>query len=173
MKATTTAFVALLCAVAPLLAPQAWAQHGLFPDFAALAVLHLAIAGSPERAAYLGVAVGLLRAPFTAEPLGLDAALYGALGWSCAHVSRAVFQDRLSVKMIAAGLGAASVRGASAAIALLTSPRGDGAGGLRFGAWASATSLATLATALAAPFVLAALDGGRGSGRTTRTVRPV
>jgi rod shape-determining protein MreD len=155
------AFVVFACAAAPLFAPQWWAQHGTFPDLAALAVLWLAISGTPERAAVLGVAIGLLRCAWTPEPLGLDAALYGALGWSGAHFGRAVFQDRVLVKMAAAGAGVVALRALSAAFAALASPGAAERRGMAPSAWFAATAAAATATALAAPVVFAALSGSR------------
>jgi cell shape-determining protein MreD len=154
-------FVVFACAVAPLLAPQVWAQRGLFPDVAALAVLWLAISGTPERAAVLGVAIGLARSPWTAEPLGLDAALYGALGWSGAHFGRAVFQDRVLVKMAAAAVGVVAIRALSLSFAWLAAPPAAGRHGLAATTWAVSTLAAAVATALAAPVVFAGLRASR------------
>jgi rod shape-determining protein MreD len=155
------AFVVLACAVAPLFAPQVWAQHGAFPDLAALAVLWLAISGTPERAAVLGVAIGLTRCAWTPEPLGLDAALYGTLGWSGAHFGRAVFQDRILVKMAAAGLGVIALRALSAGFGALTASATPGHHGMAVSTWLVATLAAAVATALAAPVVFAALRSSR------------
>ena len=157
----TAAFVVFACAVAPLFAPQAWSQHGAFPDVALLAVLYLAISGTPERAAVLGAAIGFLRSAWTPEPLGLDAALYGALGWSGAHFGRAVFEDRILVKMAAAGLGVLVLRALSAGMAALSAPSVEGRHGMSPGTWAGASLWAAAATALAAPLVFAVLRGSR------------
>jgi hypothetical protein len=143
------ALVVAACAVAPLLAPQAWAQRGAFPDLAALAVLYLAISGTSDRAAVLGVAIGLARSAWTPDPACLDAALYGTLGWSGAHFGRAVFQDRVLVQMAAAGAGVLAVRGAAAAFASLSVGNVAGTHGMG------------TAAALAAPVVFAALSGTR------------
>ena len=155
------AFVVLACAVAPLFAPQVWAQHGAFPDVAALVVLWLAISGTPERAALVGMAIGLTRCAWTPEPLGLDAALYGALGWSGAHFGRAVFEDRILVKMAAAGAGVIALRTLSVGFAALTAPAISGRHGMAASAWVSATVAAAAATSLAAPVVFAALGSSR------------
>jgi rod shape-determining protein MreD len=155
------AFVVFACAVAPLFAPQVWAQHGAFPDVAALVVLWLAISGTPERAAVVGMAIGLLRCAWTPEPLGLDAALYGVLGWSGAHFGRAVFQDRILVKMAAAGVGVVALRTLSAGFGALTAPDTPGRHGMAAAAWISATLAAAVATSLAAPVVFGALGASR------------
>ena len=155
------AAVVLVCAAAPLFAPQAWAQHGAFPDLATLAVLYLAIQGTPERAAVLGVAIGLARSLWTPEPSGLDAALYGTLGWSGAHFGRAVFQDRILVQMAAAGVGVVAVRGAAAAMAAMTAPASAGTRGMSAALWLSSALLVAAATALAAPVVFGILSGLR------------
>jgi rod shape-determining protein MreD len=163
-KWLAAACVAFACAAAPLFAPQWWAQHGAFPDVAALAVLYLAVSGTPERAAALGVAIGLVRSGFSAAPLGLDAALYGVLGWSGAHFGRAMFQDRVLFKMAVAGVGVAALRALSAGLSTMTlaaTPAAPVGRGMSFTTWASATLLAALATALAAPVAFAALSGSR------------
>jgi rod shape-determining protein MreD len=153
------ALVVLACAAAPLFAPQAWVQHGAFPDVAALAVLYLAISGTPERAAVLGVAIGLLRCAWTPDPTGLDAALYGTLGWSGAHFGRAVFQDRVLVQMAAAGVGVIALRAASAAVLSMSVGELTGTHGMSVFTWLAAAIWCALATALAAPVVFAVLSG--------------
>jgi rod shape-determining protein MreD len=158
------AAVVVACAVAPLFAPESWAQRGAFPDLAALVVLYLAIQGTPERAAFLGMAIGLLRCVFTPDPTGLDAALYGALGWSGAHFGRAVFQDRATIQMAASAAGVLLVRGAAAVVMALTAASAPGAAGthgMRALTWISASLFAALATGLAAPVVFSALSGTR------------
>lgn len=152
--------VVLAAAAAPLLAPQDWAQHGAFPDVAALVVLHLAIAGTPERAALLGVAIGALRCVWTPEPFGLDAALYGTLGWSGAHAGRALFEERAGVRMVAAGASVVALRAASAGVSALAAPSGASSG-TSLAAWAWSTLGASLATALVAPFAFGALRATR------------
>jgi rod shape-determining protein MreD len=158
-KWLAAACLVLGCAAAPLFAPQAWAQRGAFPDLAALAVLYLAISGTPERAAVLGVAIGFLRGAWTPEPFGLEAALYGALGWSGAHFGRAVFQDRALIKMAAAGVGVLALRAASMGVAVVGAP--PGARGPSIATWLFATLLAAVATSLAAPVVFSVLSGSR------------
>jgi rod shape-determining protein MreD len=157
-KWLAAALVVLACAAAPLFAPQAWAQDGAFPDVAAIAVLYLAISGTPERAAVLGIAIGFVRSLWTPEPFGLDAALYGGLGWSGAHFGRAVFEDRAFVKMAAAGVGVVALRAVSAGMSALSAP-GPSAAPLL--AWTVATALAAAGTALASPVVFAVLGGSR------------
>jgi rod shape-determining protein MreD len=163
-KWISAAFAAFACAVAPLFAPQWWSQHGALPDVAAIVVLYLAVSGTPERAAVLGIAIGFLRSPWTPSPFGLDAAVYGALGWSGAHFGRAMFQDRALFKMAAAGAGVVAVRALSVALSSLT-PAASAAPpvgrGMTFVAWAAATALAAAATALAAPVGFAALSASR------------
>jgi len=161
-KWIAAACVVLGCAVAPLFAPQQWAQHGAFPDVAALAVLYLAVSGTPERAAVLGVAVGLVRSLWTSAPLGADAALYGFLGWSSAHFGRALFHDRAIAKMAVAAAGVVAMRAAATLLAAPAWSAGPPVGrGMSFPTWASSTALAAVATALAAPVVFAALSGSR------------
>jgi rod shape-determining protein MreD len=154
------ASVAGLCAAAPLFAPQAWAQHGAFPDVAALAVLYLAITATPERAAVMGMVIGLARSLWSSDPVGLDAALYGGLGWSGAQFGRAVFDDRLLVKMCAAAAGVVALRALAAGAAFVTSA-GDGGPGLTFLTWAAATAAAAFATAIAAPVAFTVLSVSR------------
>lgn len=154
------ASVVALCAAAPLFAPQAWAQHGAFPDIAALAVLYLAITATPERAAVIGMAIGLARSLWSSDPVGLDAALYGGLGWSGAQFGRALFDDRLLVKMCVAGAGVVALRALAAGAAFVTSAPGGG-GGISFATWTVATAAAALATAVAAPVVFTALSASR------------
>ncbi len=168
-KWLAAAFVASACAVAPLFAPQWWTQHGPFPDVAAIVVLYLAVSGTPERAAILGVAIGLIRCTCTTSPLGLEAAMYGALGWSGAHFGRAMFQDRALFKMAAAGVGVVAMRALAAATSSMASASVQAASvpvpstvrGASFAGWAAATALAAAATALAAPIAFAALSGSR------------
>lgn len=155
------AFVVLACAAAPLFAPQDWAQDGAFPDVAAITVLYLAVSGTPERAAILGVAIGLVRSLFTPEPFGLDPALYGALGWSGAHFGRAVFEDRVFVKMAAAGAGVVAIRAVSAVLSHVAAPASSAAPGAAPAAFLVATALAAAGTALASPVVFAVLGGSR------------
>lgn len=154
------ASVVVLCAAAPLFAPQAWAHHGAFPDVAALAVLYLAITATPERAALVGIVVGLVRSIWSPDPVGLDAALYGGLGWSGAQFGRALFDDRILVKMCVAAAGVVALRALAACAAFVTSA-GDGAGGTPFLTWAAATLLAAFATAVAAPVAFAVISGSR------------
>lgn len=165
------------CAALPLLVPQAWVHHGAFPDAAVLCVLYLAVSGTPQRAAVLGVAIGLLRSAWTPEPLGLDAALYGTLGWSGAHLGRAVFQERASVQMAASAAGVLAVRAAGSAMAALTalSPASaEGTHGMSAWTWISAAAWSALATALAAPVVFAVLSWSRLlDGLERRRVRDV
>ncbi len=160
-KWLAAALVVIGCAAAPLFAPQAWAQDGAFPDVAAITVLYLAISGTPERAAVLGVAIGFVRSLFTPEPFGLDAALYGALGWSGAHFGRAVFEDRAFVKMAAAGIGVIALRAVSVGISSLSAPGPAAAHGAPLLAWTVATALAAAGTALASPVIFAVLGGSR------------
>lgn len=160
-KWIAAALVVLGCAAAPLFAPQAWAQDGAFPDVAAITVLYLAISGTPERAAVLGVAIGLVRSLFTPEPFGLDAALYGALGWSGAHFGRAVFEDRVFVKMAAAGIGVIALRAASTGLSALAAPGSAAGHGVSAVAWTVAATLAAAGTALASPVIFALLGGSR------------
>ncbi len=163
------ACVALVAAAAPLFAPQWWAQHGAFPDLAALAVLHLAFFGTPERAAVLGVAIGLARSLWTSAPFGLEPALYGALGWSGAHFGRATFHDRALFRMAVAGVGVIALRvvfttvaaATTAAPAFFAPANAASVRGMSAATWWSATVLAALATAAAAPVVSAALSGSR------------
>jgi len=151
------ASVVALCALAPLFAPQAWAQHGAFPDVAALTVLYLAIVATPERAALIGVAIGLVRSLVSSDPVGLDAALYGGLGWSGAQFGRALFDDRLVVKMCVAAAGVVALRALAAGAAFMTSAP-NGGGGLTFATWFVATTAAAFATALAAPIAFTMLS---------------
>ena len=154
------ASVALLCAAAPLFAPQTWTQHGAFPDVAALAVLYVAIAATPERAAVLGMAIGFARSLWSSDPVGLDAALYGGLGWSGAQFGRAVFDDRLLVKMCVAAAGVVALRALAAGAAFVTSVP-DGGLGVSFLTWAAATFAAAFATAIAAPVAFTILSTSR------------
>jgi rod shape-determining protein MreD len=163
-KWIAVSIVTIACALAPLFAPQWWTQHGAFPDVAAIVVLYLAISGTPERAAVLGVAIGLVRCAWTSAPFGLDAALYGALGWSGAHFGRAMFQDRALFKMATAGVGVVAIRALSAGLSSLAPPASATppvGSGMAFSTWAAATALAASATALAAPIAFAALSGSR------------
>jgi rod shape-determining protein MreD len=170
----SAALAVLACAAAPLFAPQSWAQHGAFPDVAALAVIHLANRGTPERAAVLGVAIGLVRSLWTPEPLGLEAALYGTLGWSAAHFGRAVFQERLSTRMTAAACGVLGVRIVEALVLWMTTPDAPDTHGMAATTWLAATFWAALATALAAPFVFGAFAATRAfSAFETRRLRDV
>jgi rod shape-determining protein MreD len=167
-RAFSVACVVTMCAMAPLFAPQAWAQHGAFPDVAALAVLYLAIYGTPERAAVLGVAIGLVRSAWTPSPIGLDAALYGTLGWSGAHFGRAVFEERLSVQMAAAAAGVFLLRASGVVLASLATA-GDGrTHGMSAATWLASAAWCAVATALAAPIVFAALSGSRALGTFER-----
>jgi hypothetical protein len=160
-KWLAAACVVLACAAAPLFAPQWWTQHGPFPDLAALTVLWLAISGTPERAALFGVAIGLARSAWTPEPFGLDASLYGLFGWSGAHFGRAVFQDRMFVKVAAAGIGVLALRSLSLGFSSLVAAAPVDRVGVGVGAWAIGALLAAAATALAAPIVFGALSGSR------------
>lgn len=165
------------CAAVPLFVPQAWVHHGAFPDLAVLCVLYLAVSGTPQRAAVLGVAIGLLRSAWTAEPLGLDAALYGTLGWSGAHFGRAVFQERASVQMAASAAGVLALRSAGAMMAALTAltpAAAQGTHGMSPWTWIAAAAWSALATALAAPVAFALLSWSRIlGGLERRRVRDV
>jgi hypothetical protein len=106
------------------------------------------------------MAIGLARSLWSSDPAGLDAALYGGLGWSGAQFGRAVFDDRLLVKMIVAAAGVVTLRALAAGAAFVTSAP-DGGGGVSFATWTGATLAAAVATALAAPVAFTLLSASR------------
>lgn len=102
--------VVLAAAWAPLLLPGGWARQGFVPDLCVLLVTYVALRGHRDRAACLGVALGLLAAPFSVEPPGVQAFLLGALGWTFGQADRALYRDRLVVQVGLAALGVPLVR---------------------------------------------------------------
>jgi rod shape-determining protein MreD len=161
-------------------------DHGAFPDVAVIVVVYAALSIGSERAALLGVALGLVMSLFSPEPLGQQAFLLGATGYALGRLRGTFFRDRVLVQIGFVELAVLIVRFAGAAaaeFALGRSPMtglatswpvgafvsGDEAReaamrrihGLSFGMVAQGAVLAALGSAAAALPVFAAIRGSR------------
>jgi len=150
--------VAALLALAlagSLLWPARWEERGLRPDFLLLAVLAAGLHGTALEGAAAGVAAGLLVAPLTAEPFGMDAALFGACGYAAGRARVYFRSDHPGVQ---GGLAAAAVLAVGTARLLRLEAGGADPASLALLRWLAASALAT---ALAAPPAILLLRAAR------------
>ena len=138
----------LLVAWLPLFAPEAWRLDGAYPDLAVLVVLHVALRRGREDAAFAGITIGLLRSPFTAAALGLDAFLLGGAGFVVGHLRRQLHADRWHVQAVLI---------AATCLAVRLVPLLIGRSGGAFWSAVPPALLSAIATVLAALPVLAVL----------------
>ena len=177
MRIALATLVLLAVAWSPVLFPGGWVRDGYVPDAAVLVVTYLALRAGAERAAVVGMALGLAASAFSAEPAGLHMLLLGGLGYALGLADRTLYRDRALVQVLLAGFGALAVRigGRLLTGALLPVDAVLGDGGHRLGAasglpdWAAgvaAAATAALVTGLVAPAVFRLL-------RVTAVLRPL
>ena len=144
--------LALLAALAgTLLWPAGAAERGLVPDFLLLLVLAAGLQGRGHTGVLTGIAAGLLAAPLTLEPFGLDAAVLGLAGLAAARVRGWLRGDHPGVQ---SALAAAAVL-LPGILRLLRMAVGPGEA--RVGSLLLPLLLAAVATAAAAPVVIPAV----------------
>ena len=153
--------VAAIAIAVPLVLPAHWVGDGLVPDIALLLVLYAALRGTPDSAAFLGVALGLATMPWTAAPVAQTALLLGGVGWVVGHLSRELERDRLPVQCALAFAGALIVRGGALAAATLERGGVSELPDVRLHGAVTGVILAAVSAALAAPFVLAIIERSR------------
>ncbi len=147
------AAAALLAALAgTLLWPAGWADRGLRPDFLLVFAVGAGLLGGARAGCVAGVAAGLLAAPLTLDPFGLDAALLGLSGIAAAKAGSCL---RAGHPAVTSGLAAACALLCGLLRLCLIAISGDG--GFSLGMLAC-VFLGAAATAAAAPFVIFLLD---------------
>lgn len=145
--------LALAAALAASLAwPAGLGERGLRPDFLMIFALGAGLFGREPAGRVAGVAAGLLAAPLTLEPFGLDAALLGAAGLAAGKVRVFFTAGHPGVQGVLAGVFFLL---ASLARLLLLELSGAAAGSLGM---LPAVLAGTVATATAAPVGLFLLD---------------
>ena len=102
--------VLALLAWLPLVVPVGWRVHGAYPDLSLLLVLFVALRRGREDAALAGVALGLVRSPFTAGALGLDAFVMGGTGFVVGHLRKQLHGERWHVQAVLVVASALTVR---------------------------------------------------------------
>lgn len=150
MKWAGVLFVVLLALVAPVSVPAAWIRTGLLPEVGVVATLYVASRGTAERAAWFGIAIGLLATPWTAEPMFLRATVLGGIGFVAGHAAAVVDRERVAITAGLAAVAALVLRG-SEEIAL-----GAGASSPATAGVAGAVLASVVTTAIAAPLFFAA-----------------
>lgn len=105
------AFLLLLGAAwSAVLFPGGWVRDGFVPDASVLVVTYLALRAGAERAAVVGMGLGLAASAFSAEPAGLHMLLLGGLGYALGLADRTLYRDRALVQMLLAAFGVVAVR---------------------------------------------------------------
>lgn len=168
---TGSVAVVLVAALLPVLAPARAADSAWFPDLAALTLTYAAFRGTADRAALLGVAIGVAVSPWRPEPLPWTAFVLGATGYVLGHVAAVVDRERWVPRAGAAAAAVLSIRAGSLVAAAVadTSPLGaDGAAR----AGASVAVSAAVAALCAAPW-FAALRSTRLLADVERSFRDV
>ncbi len=153
--------LAVVVITAPLALPAHWVSDGLVPDLALLAVLYVAMRGTSDRAAVLGVVLGLAVTPWTAAPFAQTAFLLGGTGWLVGRVSGALDRERLSVQCALAFGGVLLARGAAVLAMTVDAAGGADLPSPQVSAALLAVVLTAGSTALAAPFALALIERTR------------
>jgi len=149
MRWTGVLLVVLAASAAPAMLPPGTFRAAWVPDVAALACVHVAFRGTPDRAALLGVAIGLASSPWRPEPAPWLAFLHGATAYLTALVASGLVRDGAFVRMIAAAAAVLVLRGGALLAAAVSDTEPLGAGGA---ACAAATALlAALCAGCAAP----------------------
>lgn len=147
------AATALLAAIAgTLLWPEGWTDRGFRPDFPLLLAVGAGLFGGARAGCLAGMAAGLLAAPLTLDPFGLDAALLGIAGVGAARAAVYLSGGHPGVQSAVAALAALAAGLLRLAILVAT---GSGFGAL---GTLPAVLAGVAATAAAAPVALFLLD---------------
>lgn len=155
MRWAGVALVVAAAAAVPTLLPPSTFRAAWVPDLAALALVHAAFRGTPDRAALLGVVLGLAGSPWRPEPVPWQAFVLGATGYLIAHGASGIVRDRMAVRAAGSAIAVLVLRGGTllAAAVADTEPLSSEAALRATVAAAIAAAAAALATA---PFAAAA-----------------
>ena len=164
-------FVVLLAATLPVLASPALRASGWLPDVAVLAVVAAGFRGTPDRAAMLGVVVGLLASLWAPEPVLLRPCLLGVIGYAASHVAIVLDRERWSIRMASVALAVLLMRGAEFVAAALAGAA-PGSGAEAVDAFRAAIASAAVAAAVA-PLWFGVLARWRLLGPLERSFRDV
>lgn len=110
MRVVLATLVLLGVAWSPVLFPGGWVRDGFVPDAAVLVVTYVALRAGAERAAVVGMGLGLAASAFSAEPAGLHMLLLGGLGYALGLADRTLYRERALVQVLLAAFGVGAVR---------------------------------------------------------------
>jgi hypothetical protein len=153
MKWAGPTFVVLAALMLPLSAPAGWIRGGYLPEIAVLATLYVGFRGTGERAAWFGVILGLLAAPWTSEPPLLRATVLGTVGLVAGQAGGVVDRERIVINAALAAVASLVLRGTEE-LALGTDAGTPGSAA----AVAGAILVATAVTGVAAPIFFAVVE---------------